>query len=181
MGESVIGHERAQISKLVDGKTLVVRGQAVYDTPKAVFQYRATPDTLEFTDGLSVTRAGSKVIAKPSKGTPIELATTADAVIAPQTIAEFVWYAVRLAALKVGGSTTITSAEVMIENAVQLTPATFTFKRLADADGRRNYEIAGKHGRLDLTGKFSVDADGAPHDVEVRVPFGTFVTKRVAP
>ncbi len=179
MGDSVVGHERALISRLADGKTLAVRGQAVYEMPALVFQYRATPDTLELTDLVTVTRDGTKVIAKPKTGDPIELATARDAVIAPQTIAEFVWYATRLAALKVGGTQTITAAEVMTENAVQLTPASFTFKRIEDLDGRRRYEISGKHGAMELTGTFSVDADGAPHVVEVKVPFGTFITKRV--
>jgi hypothetical protein len=166
------------ISKLADGKR-VVRGQAVYDTPQAVFQYRATADGVDFTDGLVVSRNGAKVIAKPAKGDPLELATTPDAVIAPQAIAEFVWYADRLAKTPVGGSTTIKTAEVMVENAVRLDPATFTFKRLPDADGRRVYEILGKHGELDLKGKLTVDKDGVPHDVEATVKWGTFVTKRV--
>jgi imidazolonepropionase-like amidohydrolase len=178
MNGSVIGQERAMISKLADG-TRVVRGQAVYDTPQMVMQYRATVDGVEFTDGLSVKRHGKKVIAKPAKGDPIELATAADAVVAPQTIAEFVWYAGRLATTPVGGSETITAAEVMVEMGVRLDPATFTFKRLPDADNRRVYEILGKHGQLDLKGKLTVDSDGMPHDVEATVKFGTFVTKRV--
>jgi hypothetical protein len=178
MNGSVIGHERALLSKLADG-TRVVRGQASYETPQAVFQYRATADKLDFTDGLTVTRDGTKVVAKPPQGAPVELQTTRDAVIAPQAIAEFVWYADRLSKLAVGASQTVSVAEVMVENAVSLDPATFTFKRLPDADGRRVYTVGGKHGKLDLTGTFSVDADGAPHEVSVTVPFGTFVTKRV--
>jgi imidazolonepropionase-like amidohydrolase len=178
MNGSVIGHERAMVSKLADG-TRVVRGQAVYDAPHAVFQYRATVNGVEFTDGLTVTRDGKKVIAKPAKGDPIELATTADAVIAPQAIAEFVWYAGRLATTPVGSSTTISAAEVMVDNGVKLEPATFTFKRLPDTNARRVYEINGKHGDLDLKGRFSVDKDGMPHDVEATVRWGTFVTKRV--
>jgi imidazolonepropionase-like amidohydrolase len=178
MNGTVIGRERAMISK-VDDNNVVVRGQSVYELPQAVYQYRATPNAVEFTDGLKVTRDGKKIVAKGKTGDPIELATTADAVIAPQGIAEFVWYAERLAKTPVGGTTTITAAEVMVENAVRLDPATFTFKRVPDADGRRSYELAGKHGELDLKGKFSVDADGAPHEVSVTVRFGTFVTKRV--
>jgi imidazolonepropionase-like amidohydrolase len=174
----VIGHERAVISKLADG-TRVVRGQAVYDTPHMVFQYRATPDSVDFSDGLSVSRKGTKVIAKPAKGDPIELTTKTDAVLAPQSIAEFVWYAGRLATTPVGTSVTVTSAEVMVDTSVRLDPATFTFKRLPDADGRRVYELGGKHGELDLKGKFSVDSDGAPHDIEATVKWGTFSTKRV--
>jgi hypothetical protein len=178
MGSTVIGHERALFSKLAD-KTLAVRGQAVYDTPALAFQYRATPDAYEVPDFVSVKRDGAKVIAKPAKGDPIELAAAADAVIAPQTIAEFYWYATRLSSLKVGSTKTLTAAEVMTDNAIQLEPASFTFKRLDDADGRRRYELSGKNGKLDVTGSFSVDADGAPHEVEVAVPWGKFVTKRV--
>lgn len=178
MGSTVVGHERAVISRLAD-KTLAVRGQAVYDTPGLVLQYRATPDALEIVDLVSVKREGGKVIAKPAKGDPIELATTADAVIAPQAIAEFVWYAHRLASLKVGATRAITAAEVMMNSAIELEPASFTFKRLEDQDGRRRYELGGKNGKLDVTGQFSVDPDGAPHEVEVTVPWGKFVTRRV--
>ncbi|HEY5926058.1 MAG TPA: amidohydrolase family protein [Kofleriaceae bacterium] len=178
MNGSVIGHERALITRLADG-TLVVRGQAVYESPQAVFQYRATANGVDFADGLSVTRSGKKVIAKTKDGKAIELATASDAVIAPQAIAEFVWYAGRLGTTPVGASTTITAAEVMIESAVRLDAASFTFKRLPDADGRRVYSVTGKHGDLDLEGTFSVDADGTPHQVEVKVKWGTFKTTRV--
>ncbi|NVB84417.1 MAG: amidohydrolase family protein [Kofleriaceae bacterium] len=178
MGTTVIGHERALISKLAD-KTFAVRGQAVYDMPALVLQYRATPDALEIADVVSVKREGTKVIAKPAKGAQLELATAADAVIAPQTIAEFVWYATRLSSLKVGATKALTAAEVMMDNALQLVPASFTFKRLDDQDGRRRYELSGKNGKLDVTGQFSVDADGAPHVVEITVPWGKFVTKRI--
>jgi imidazolonepropionase-like amidohydrolase len=178
MNGSVIGHERALISKLADG-TRVVRGQAVYDMPKAVFQYRATANGVEYTDGLAVTRKGGKVIAKTKQGVTIELAADAGTVIAPQSIAEFVWYAGRLATTPVGGSETIKVAAVMIEQAVRLDPATFTFTRVADREGRRAYELTGKHGDLDLRGKFSVDGDGVPHTIEATVKWGTFVTRRV--
>lgn len=178
MNGSVIGHERALITKLADG-TRVVRGQAVYDSPQMQLQYRATESGVAFADGLEVKRAGTKVIAKPTTGQPIELVTTRDAVIAPQTIAEFVWYAARLDKLAVGGTKTLDAAEIMVESSVSLAPAKFTFKRLTDVDGRRMFELAGKHGALDLKGTFSVDKDGAPHDVEVSVKFGTFATKRV--
>ena len=67
----------------------------------------------------------------------------------------------------------------MVESGVRLDPATFTFKRAPDADGRRVYDITGKHGKLDVTGKLSVDSDGAPHEVTLTVRWGTFVTKRV--
>lgn len=178
MNGNVIGRERALLTKLADGKP-VVRGQAAYDTPHAIFQYRATTDGVEFADGLAVTRAGTKVIAKPRDGAAVELATTADAIIAPQSIAEFVWYAAKLATLDVGGSTKLTVAAVTLDNNVQLDPATYTFKRLADEDGRRSYEYAGKQGALDVAGMFTIDRDGAPHQIEVKVKWGTFVTKRV--
>jgi imidazolonepropionase-like amidohydrolase len=177
MNGSTIGHERVVISKLADG-TQVIRGQAVYDMPKAVFQYRATADGVEFADGLAVTRKGGKVIAKPKQGAAVELAADASTVIAPQTIAEFIWYANRLATTPVGGSETIKAAEVMVEASVRLDPATFTFKRLPDAH-LRVYEINGKHGELDLAGKFSVDSDGAPHEVSATIRWGTFVTRRL--
>jgi imidazolonepropionase-like amidohydrolase len=177
MNGSVIGHERALIAKLADGAR-VVRGQAVYDMPQAVFQYRSTADALEFADGLVITRDGKKVIAKPRDGKPVELATSADAVIAPQAVAEFVWYAVKLDKTRVGASTTLTAAEVMLETGVQLAPGTFTFKRAPDAEGRRIYAITGKHGELEVAGSLSVDPDGAPHEIEVKVRWGTFVTRR---
>jgi hypothetical protein len=144
-----------------------------------VFQYRATPDGVDYADGLVVARKGAKVIATPKGGAPIELATAPDAVIAPQTVAEFVWYAGRLGTLPVGSSQKLTAAEVVIEAAVSLDPGVFTFKRLPDADGRRIYELSGTHGSMDLTGRFSVDADGAPHEIELKVKWGTFVTTRV--
>jgi imidazolonepropionase-like amidohydrolase len=173
----VIGHERTQIGELAGGR--VVRGQAVYDAPRVVFQYRATPDGVAFADGLTVTRAGPKVIAKPKAGDPVELATKPDAVIAPQTVAEFVWYADRLRGLREGGSKAIEAAEVMVEDGVRLEPGTFTFVRLPDADGRRVYSLKGTHGALALDGTFTVDADQVPHDIEVKLRWGTFAIRRV--
>jgi hypothetical protein len=175
---NVIGRERARISRLEDG-SLVVRGQAGYDAPAVAFQYRATADGVEYADGLVVARKGAKVVATPKGGAPIELATAPGAVIAPQTVAEFVWYAGLLATLPVGSSLKLTAAEVMIEAAISLEPGAFTFKRLPDADGRRIYEISGTNGKLDVAGRFTVDADGAPHEVELKVKWGTFVTTRV--
>jgi hypothetical protein len=100
-------------------------------------------------------------------------------VIAPQTVAEFIWYAQRLAGATVGSTTTITAAEVVIEGAVTLEPGNFTFKRLPDAEGRRVFEMAGTHGKLDVKATFSVDTDGAPHEIELAVIWGRFVTRRV--
>lgn len=174
MKGTVIGHERALLSKLPDG-THVVRGQAVYDMPQAKFQYRATPDGAEFADGLAVTRNGKTVIAKPREGAAVELATTADAVIVPQSIAEYVWYGDRLASLAVGKSTSLPLATINIDNGVKLDAGTYTFKRVSE----RAYEYSGKVGELDVTGTFSLDADGAPHEMEVKVRWGTITTKRV--
>ena len=99
--------------------------------------------------------------------------------VAPQTIAAFVWYARALADLPIGGARTLTAAEVMTDGRLTLEPARYTFTRRADVDGRRAYAIAGRHGRLDLTGQLTVDADGAPREVTLTVVFGTFVTRRV--
>lgn len=174
MKGSVIGHERALLSKLGDG-THVVRGQAVYDMPQAQFQYRATADGAEFADGLTVTRKGKTVTAKPRDGAAVEVATAPDAVIVPQSVAEYVWYADRLASLPVGKSVTLPVVSINIDNGVKLEPATYTFKRV----GERAFEYAGKVGDLDIEGKFSIDADGAPHEIEVKVRWGTITTKRV--
>ena len=69
MKGTVIGRERALLSKLADG-THVVRGQAVYDMPQAQFQYRATPDGAEFADGLVVTRKGKTVLRSQRMAPP---------------------------------------------------------------------------------------------------------------
>jgi hypothetical protein len=178
MSGTAIGHERAAIGKLKDG-TKVVRGQAVYDTPAAVFQYRATPTSVDFTDGLSVAKQGTKVTAKLKDGKPLELVVPADAVVAPQSVAEFAWYVDKLAKLGVGKSMTIPSAGVMVDATVHLESQALTFTRNADADGRRVYAIKGKSGDLDLEGSLSVDADGAPHTIEAKVKWGTFLTRRI--
>lgn len=39
--------------------------------------------------------------------------------------------------------------------------------------------MAGMHGKLDVKATFSVDADGAPHEIELAVSWGRFVTRRV--
>jgi imidazolonepropionase-like amidohydrolase len=173
MRGTVIGHERAVLSKTKGAR--VVRGQAVYDMPQVQFQYRATPDGAEFADGLAVTRNGKTVIAKPKDGAAVELATTVDAVIVPQSIAEYVWYADRLASLPVGQTRTLTVVSISIDNSVKLEPGSYKFTRVSD----RSFDYAGKVGDLDVTGKFSFDADGAPHEIEVSVRWGTITTKRV--
>ena len=99
--------------------------------------------------------------------------------IAPQSVAELVWYANKLASLGVGASTKLTVAAINVDASVKLEPAAYTFKRLADADGRKSYEYSGKQGDLDVAGTFSIDTDGAPHEIAVKVKWGTFLTKRV--
>lgn len=175
---AVIGREVAQFSRLEDA-SVIIHGRAVYDTPSMAFQYRAAQDRLEYTDGLVVERKGSTVIATPKGGTPIELATTPDAVIAPQTVAEFFWYIPKLGMVPVGGTQKLTAAEVVVEGGVTLVPGVFTFKRLPDGDARRVYEMSGTHGTMDVAGKFSVDPDGAPHEIAVKVKWGSFVTTRL--
>ncbi len=181
--DQTVGGERAVLSVAAD-KTRVVRGQAVYDAPrKAVFTYRATRDSLAMGGAggavdLKVTRTGGKVVL--TSGTDVsESAFDPAAILAPQTIAEFFWYADALADLAVGASRKLDAAEIMTDGGVRIDPASFTFTRRADAGGRRVYDLTGKHGELDLTGTFSVDPDGAPHEVQVSVIFGTFITRRV--
>jgi imidazolonepropionase-like amidohydrolase len=176
---AVIGEERAVIS------ATAVEGQIVVDAPARIATtYRATADRLEMSgDGLP----GGLVVSRTAGGARAVLGTTAPidqeapktAVIAPQAIAEFVWYAQRLADLAPGGTRALDTVEVMTDTGVQLQPAHFDFVRKPDSDGRRVYTIAGKHGAMDLTGTFSVDADGAPHEVSLEVPFGSFAMRRV--
>ncbi len=175
----VIGVERARASR-VDG-VRVVRGHVVFDGPPMT--YRSTPDDLTLEGGelpgtVRVTRQGGKVVATPNKE-PLELAAPAGAVIAPQAIAEFFFYADTLAALKVGASRTLDAVEVVTDTGLKLDPGRFTFTRKPDDGGRRSYEMTGVHGSLDLTGKVSIDADGAPHEVELVLKFGTFAMRRV--
>lgn len=184
MHELVIGHERAAIGRLPDGAR-VVQGQAVYTAPQPVqLTYRATRDHLDLTtDALSpphavITRRGTAVVATQDGAEPIELAAAVDAAIAPQAIAEFVWYADALADLAVDKTRTLTAAEVLTEGALAVVPGAFTFTRTPDAGGRRRYTLTGTHGDMAVTGAFTVDTDGAPHEVTVTVKFGTFVTRR---
>ena len=71
------------------------------------------------------------------------------------------------------------SHRINIDNGVKLEAATYRFKRIPDADGRKSFEYSGKVGDLDVTGTFSIDTDGAPHEMEVKVRWGTITTKRV--
>ena len=61
----------------------------------------------------------------------------------------------------------------------RLDPARFTFTRKPDAGGRRTYDLTGTHGKLAVTGSFTVDADGAPREIRLTVTFGAFAIRRV--
>jgi imidazolonepropionase-like amidohydrolase len=179
-----IGVERAVLSSAPD-KTRVVRGQLAFDTGTS--SYRATRDTLEL-EGEDLAapvrvarQAGGKAVATPKTGDPVELAAPADAVIAPQAVAEFVWYADILAPLAVGASRAVDAVEVMTDTGLRLDPGRFTFTRKPDTDGRRTYDFTGTHGKLELTGSFTVDRDGAPHEVSLSLKFGTFIMRRADP
>lgn len=172
-----IGAERAVLAG--GGKHRVVRGQIAFDSES--WSYRATPGALlleKAGERIEVSRAGSKVVATRRGGAPVELAAAAGAIIAPQAIAEFVFYADLLAGLKVGASRTIEAAEVVTDRGLVLEPGRFSFTRQPDAGGRRVYRLSGQHGKLDLEGTLAVDPDGAPHEVSIRLRFGTFVLRR---
>jgi imidazolonepropionase-like amidohydrolase len=184
LSDQLLGAERIVISKL-DGDALVVNGQSAYVAPtSSAMTYRSTRDVLELTtDAFSpphvvVTRKGATASGVQDGKPPIERAAAADAVITPQAIAEFVWYAAATAGLKEGESMPLTAVEVVAERSLALDAGTFTATRTADKDGRRTYDFAGKNGKLDVKGAFSVDADGAPHEVTLTVVFGTFVMRR---
>ncbi|HUQ04749.1 MAG TPA: amidohydrolase family protein, partial [Kofleriaceae bacterium] len=184
LSDQLIGAERMIISKL-DGDALVVNGQGLYVAPSSSsMTYRSTRDALDLTtDALSpphvvVTRKGATVSGVQDGKPALEREAAADAVLAPQAIAEFVWYAAATAKLKQGESMPLTAVEVLAERSLSLDPGTFTATRIADKDGRRTYDFVGKNGKLDLKGGFSVDADGAPHEVTLTLVFGTFVMRR---
>lgn len=183
--QRVIGVERAVLSS-VDGAR-VVRGQTAYgDAMKSVSTYRATRESLSLTGsdvpgGLTVARRGGEIVATKGDGSTVSLALAEGGVVAPQTIAEFFFYADLLADLEAGASRVIDTAEVMTERGVAMDPARFTFTRKDDAEGRRVYEVTGHHGKLEVAGSMTVDPDGAPADVTLTLRFGTFAFRRVAP
>lgn len=184
MFDQVIGGERAVLGR-AGGKGFVVKGQAVYTAPQATqIEYRSTHDALELTTAsldpaqVAVSRKDQKIVAVQGTLPPLELAAAADAVIAPQTIAEFFWYAAALEGLPVGEARTLGAVEVITDGRLALHPGRFTFTRAADLEGRRVYAITGKHGDLDLAGRLTVDADGAPHEVTVTLKYGSFLTRR---
>lgn len=67
-----------------------------------------------------------------------------------------------------GASRTIDAVEVMTEKGLRPDPARFTFTRRHDVEERRVYDLAGTHGDKRLTGTFTVDSDGAPHEVSAQ-------------
>ncbi|HVK88720.1 MAG TPA: amidohydrolase family protein [Kofleriaceae bacterium] len=178
MNGTVIGRERALIAKLGDGAP-VVRGQAVYETPHTVIQYRATRDGLELVDGPTVSRGAGKIVAKLADGKTLEATAAAGSVIAPQSIAEFVWYAEKLAATKVGAATKLSAVAVLTDGTPRLEPTVLTFTRRPDADGRRVFEFTATYGSEPASGTLSLDPDGTPHTIEIKVKWGAFVTKRI--
>jgi hypothetical protein len=184
LSDQLIGAERLVMSKLDDG-ALVVNGQGLYVAPVASqITYRSAKDALDITtDSLTpphvvVSRKGATVSGVQDGKPAVETPAAADAVLAPQAVAEFVWYASMLGGLEVDTSQPLTAVEVITDRALTLDPGTFTATRSPDADGRRVYAFAGKNGKLDLKGGFTVDADGAPHEVTLTLVFGTFVMRR---
>lgn len=179
LNDQSVEAERAVISRAND-KSLIVRGQIASDA--GTWSYRATPVALDIEGDagpIRVALEGGKAVATPKSGDKVEVAAPAGAVIAPQAIAEFVWYSDLLAKLAPGGSRAVDVVEVMTDQGLRLDPAHFTFTRQPDAEGRRVYTLEGSVGKLDVKGTFSVDRDGAPHEVSITLKFGTFVLRRV--
>jgi imidazolonepropionase-like amidohydrolase len=175
--DQVVGVETAVLSRL--GRERIVRGQVVLDN--GTMTYRSTPTSLRFnglTGQVEVDLAKGVAVAR-GVGDPVELATAADAVVAPQAIAEFFWYAERLADLAPGGKRVLTAVEVVTHPSFELAPGRFEFTRRPDEGERRRYDLVGKHGKLDLTGRFTVDKDGAPREVQLTVSFGTQLVRRL--
>lgn len=188
-GDHVIGHERAVLSTVdIHGGTSVIHGQAVYTQPtRTVFEYRAIPTgfllTIDDPESAVITvgREDSAVVGRRTGIEPVTAEAPAGTIIAPQTIAEFFWYADSLEDLPVGQSRTIRSIVARTERGLTLELVTLELTRAADTDGRRHYDLTGSIGPLPLTGTFTVDPDGAPHEVSLTVSFGTFATRRVDP
>jgi imidazolonepropionase-like amidohydrolase len=181
--DNVIGYERAVLSTIAGG-TAVIRGQAVYTQPmRLVFDYRATRDRLELriddAERVEVVRDGDQAVGTRGDAKPVRHTLPAGAPVAPQTIAEYFWYAETLADLAVGDSRTLESVVARTERGLTLEPVTLELTRAADTAGRRHYDLTGSIGPLPLTGTFTVDPDGAPHEVSLTVSFGTFATRRV--
>ena len=181
--DTQVGAERAVLSRTADGAR-VVQGHAIYDDGSS--RYRSTRSTLRMTTdkingeiAVSLDATRKLAVATAGAGAPVELAAGADTVVAPQTIAELFWYADALADLAVGGERAIDAAEVMTDGALRLDPAHFTFTRRPDDGGKRVYDLAGTHGKLQLTGKLVVDADGAPAEATLVLRFGTVVFRRL--
>ncbi len=179
LNDQPVEAERAVISRAAD-ETLVVRGQIAADAGS--WSYRATPSAIDI-DGeggsIQVALQGGKAVATPKSGDKVEAAAPAGALVAPQAIAEFVWYADLLGKLAVGGSRAVDVVEVMTDQGLRLDPAHFTFTRQPDAEGRRVYELEGMVGKMEMSGTFSVDRDGAPHEVSITLKFGTFAIRRL--
>lgn len=185
LSDRLIGAERVIASKL-DGGALVVNGQGAYIAPtSSQMTYRSTRDELVVTsDAITpprvvITRQGEKAVATQDGIPPKEAAAAADAVLAPQAIAEFVWFAVMTANLPVGKSQPLVSVEVITDRLITLDPGAFTVTRSPDAEGRCVYAITGKAGKFDLAGWYSIDADGLPHEVNLKLVFGNFVWRRL--
>lgn len=181
LGEVKIGAERALFSRNGSGPG-VLRGQAVYQPPqRMVLAYRATPELVDLTaDDRPVKVAiknGSIVASEGAKEVVAD--SPPGAVIGSPAIAEFFWYSEQLESLEVGGSRTLSAMSVGIDGGdLRLEPATYTFTRAADTDGRRVYDLKGKMGTMALTGTMIADKDGAPHEVRLVLGFGTWIWKR---
>jgi imidazolonepropionase-like amidohydrolase len=183
--ERLIGAERVIASKL-DGGALVINGQGAYVAPtSSKMTYRSMHDELVITSDaitpprIVITRQGEKAVATQDGTPPKETTAAADTVLAPQAIAEFIWYAAMTANLPVGKSQAVVAVEVVTDRLITLDPGVFTSTRSPDADGRRVYTIAGKNGKFDVTGTYSIDADGLPHEVNLKLVFGTFAWRRL--
>ena len=185
MNGRAIGAERVVASR--DGlEPMLIQGQVVYGAPMpSVTSYQSTRDTLHVsTDALepgriAVRRRDTTIVAVQEGKPPLELAADAATVIAPQAVAELVWYTPELTPLAVGASRELRAAAVRTDGALALDPSTLTFTRAPDEGKQRVYTFTGRYGTLDVTGRFVLDPDGAPAEVTAKVKFGTFTTRRL--